>query len=110
MAERARYDLEIYKGATYQKTATWTIDDEPVDFTDCVIKSQIRMSENGTLVTEFDCDSIPTEGIIMLGLSAEKTAQLTPGIYYWDLKIVDADEIVRYDLYGKVSVTGRVTD
>ena len=108
--ERARYDLEIYKGATFRKSGTWTIDDEPVDFTDCVIKSQIRMSENGTLVADIDIDTIPTEGVIMLGLSAEKTAQLTPGIYYWDLKIVDADEIVKYDLYGKVSVIGRVTD
>ena len=108
--ERARYDLEIYKGATFRKSGTWTIDDEPVDFTDCVIKSQIRMSENGTLVADIDIDTIPTEGVIMLGLSAEKTAQLTPGIYYWDLKIVDTDEIVRYDLYGKVSVTGRVTE
>ena len=108
--ERARYDLHIYKGATYCKTATFTIDDEPVDFTGCTVRSQIRKTLNGLLAVEFDIDVIPTEGVINLTLSAEQTLRLNPGKYIWDLKIVDADDITKYDIYGDVFVSGRATE
>lgn len=107
---RARYDLTIYKGATYTKDAWFSEDDVPMDFTGCSAKAQIRPIENSPMLTaEFDIDMEPTEGHIQLCLDADATARINAGSYVWDLQLVDTDGIVLYYIYGKVHVKGRTT-
>ena len=107
---RARYDLTIYKGEDYSKTSTWKIDKLPIDFTGWTISAQVRKSTNSEdLIAEFAFDIEPLLGKWTMSLTAKQTAAIAPGVYVWDLKMVDGSGTVKYTLYGKVIVTGRVT-
>lgn len=107
---RVRYDLEIYKGATYRKTAWFKQNKQPIDLTGYSAKAQIRPSLNSeTLTVELTVEIDLEEGAITMGIEPEITATLPQSIQEWDLQVIDPDGIVYYYIYGKVYIIGRVT-
>lgn len=108
---RARYDLQIYRGATYRKSAWFKQNGKTYDLTGYTAAAQIRPSVNSTVLTsDITCEIDLSEGAVSLGLTAEQTALLPPGIQEWDLKMIDPNGNVAYYVYGKVFITGRVTE
>ena len=108
---RARYDLEIYRGASYLKDIWIKIDGELLDLTDFIAKAQIRPSENSQVLTsELTCTIYANEGRIRLSLTSAETAEIDKGIYHWDFKLTDNFGYVFYWIYGQVFVDGRVTE
>lgn len=108
---RARYDLQIYKGATYRKTAWFKQNGKPFDLTGYTAAAQIRPSVNSDILTsDIACEIDLAAAAVSLGLSAEQTALLPAGIQEWDLKMIDQNGNVAYYVYGKVFITGRVTE
>ena len=111
MAERERYDIEIYRGATSKKDARYKINDSPVDLTDYTVRAQIRPQENSeTLTAEITCEVTAEQGLIEMSLGPEETVAIAPGTYFWDLKITDEAGEADVDIYGKAVVKGRVTE
>ena len=111
MTERARYDLTIYKGSTYRKTAWFKRNKAAIDLTGYTAKAQIRPSVNSkTLISEFSVEIVPAQGALTLCLQADETEILNPGTYEWDLQLIDPYGNVYYYLYGKTNVIGRVTE
>lgn len=110
MEDRVRYDLQIYRGTDYRKTMTFNLDGDPIDLTNYTIAAQIRKSENAeSLVAAFTFDTEPTAGRTTMGLDAETTAEIDPGVYFWDLKLIDGTGVTDVWIYGKVVILGRVT-
>jgi len=110
MTMPAKKDLSCYKGQTYEQNFYFKQRGEPMDLSALTPKSQIRPNENSrTLIAEFICSKDAEAGKVSLSLDAFVTAALNPGIYHWDLKMVDDIGTVKYWVRGKFSVTGRVT-
>ena len=106
-----QYDLKCYKGQTWEQPLY--IKDKtgaPIDLTGATVKAQVRPSDNSTTLTaEMTCSLVPENGEINLLLSADVTANLQTGVYAYDVKVVDANAVVTYYIYGKFIVAGRVT-
>lgn len=109
--DRARVDLTIYKGQAWKKDAWFKEDGEIMDLTGVTARAQIRPKENSVdLIAEITCEIDPAEGHLSMTLPASLTAAIAPGLYYWDLKLTDVDELPDYPIYGRVRIIGRVTE
>lgn len=103
------HDLYCYCGETWSQNVSFKQSGEPMDLTGITAKAQIRPSENSpTLSAEMGCSVLGSEGKIILGLTAEQTAQLRPGSYRYDLQVTKNTE-VQYYICGKFIVRGSVT-
>lgn len=104
-----RYDLEIYKGATFSRAFTFKnrATKQPIDLTGYTPKAQIRPAENSAILSKEFVLTI-SGGTVTMQLSASDTAELAPGVQAWDLKLSDNGNVT-YWIRGKVLITGRVT-
>ena len=74
-------------------------------------KAEIRPSDNSPVLTaEMVVNVTEAEGMISLALTAEQTAAIKPGVYYWDLRTEKPNEIPNYWMRGQFLVSGRVTE
>ena len=109
-----RYDLEVYKGQTWEQSFTFLNDGEtptPIDLTGSTAKAEIRPADNSPVLTaSFVVSKEDASGIVYLALTSEQTASLPAGVQAWDLKIIDTNDVVNYWVKGKVVITGRVTE
>ena len=112
MAEdRARVDLTIYKGQFWKKDAWFKEDGVIMDLTGVTAEAQIRPEENSEdLIADITCEIDSAEGHLAMSLSAAQTAAIPPGVYYWDLKMTDTEDLPDYPLFGRVHIIGRVTE
>ena len=103
-------NLSCYKGQTYEQNFYFKQNGQPIDLTGITFRSQIRPEDNSeTLTTEFDVIVEGEAGKVSLNLTDAQTAAFRDGVYFWDLKAVDGDNIVKYWVRGKFIVSGRVT-
>ena len=109
MALPVNVDLNCYKGQTYQQNLYFkNSDGSPYDLTEKTFTAQIRRRENiGALIAEMNC-TVMNDGRLSLELTADETAEIDPGTYYWDLKTVEGIKVTYY-IRGKFVVEGRVT-
>lgn len=109
-----RYDLQIYKGQTWEQSFTFKTagtTPTPIDLTGATVRAQIRPSDNSQILTaEFTVSNEGTSGVVYLALTSEITATLPVGTQAWDLKVTDANDVVNYWVKGNVIITGRVTE
>ncbi len=110
----AKYDLVILQGATYRKQFTWESGGQPVDFTGCTAKAQVRKKAGSPeILTEFNSEDgtilLEAGGAITLYLADESTEVLewTKGVY--DLKVYFSNGDEWRILEGNATVKPGVT-
>lgn len=110
MKRPVRQDLICYKGQHWNRNLRFEVGDEIKDLTGWQAFAEIRPEENSdTLSAEMHVGVTGVDGMISLALLAEQTAELWPDVYYWDLKTIEPNGEIKYWLYGKFYVDGRVT-
>lgn len=104
------HDLYCYRGQSWKKSLYFEIGDQPLDLSGMVAKAQIRPTENNAILTaEINCSIYEGEGKMVLSLSSDDTAKITPGTYCYDVQVTDDSGDVTYYIYGKFIMKGRVT-
>ena len=107
----AEHTLYCYKGQTYSQNCFFKQGGQPIDLTGITARAQIRPLENDEeLIAAFDVTVEGSAGKVSLRLSDEVTAAICPGVYFWDLRMVDGQGEVGYYVKGKFIVSGRVTE
>jgi hypothetical protein len=105
-------DLFLEQGTTFNTTITLDdVDGIPYDLTDVIAKAQIRRSYYSANATATFMVTIPspTEGTVILNLSANTTANIAAGRYVYDVAIKDAFDTVTRVLEGTVNVIPQVS-
>lgn len=108
----AYQELFLEQGTTFTTNITLDdIDGVPFDLTGVTAKSQIRKSYYSANTTaEFTVTiNTPTDGTILLLLSANTTANIAAGRYVYDVAIKDTANTVTRVLEGVVNVIPQVT-
>ena len=106
----AEHNLYCYKGQTYVQNCYFKQSGQPIDLSGITATAQIRPAENDPdLIAAFDVTVEGSAGKVSLRLSDEVTAAICPGVYFWDLRMVDGQGEVGYYVKGKFIVSGRVT-
>lgn len=108
--------LTIEQGTTWNTVLTWKIDGDEVDLTDFSARMQARVRADAS-ATVLALTSDPGGGITLGGvagtieidLSEEETRDLPPGVYVYDLELVDGDDAVTRLVEGVLTVTAEVT-
>lgn len=110
-----KLNLYIEQGASFEIPIVYKQDDQPVDLTDCIVRSQLRekVSSKDPLI---NLDSqvggitlVPTEGKIIMKITATQTAELKVYKGVWDMIIIfPTGEVVRI-LNGSFEVSRGVT-
>lgn len=105
-------ELTIDQGANLVSVITITNDDSsPMNLTNTTFASEIRksyFSVNPTANINVVVFGANTDGQIRLTLSADETANISPGRYLYDIKMT-ANDVTTRILEGIVTVTPRVT-
>jgi hypothetical protein len=104
-------ELLIEQGVTFISAITVKdADDNPLNLSSFSVTSQLRKSYYSSTAIDFDIVvDQPETGIIGLEMNAEKTSNIRPGRYVYDVKIQDelGDAIRVFE--GIVTVTPGVT-
>ena len=108
---KEKYDIVIHRGETLRKVMRIKENGVPVDLENWSGSCQVRSHPDGgdlilSVMVIFD---LP-ENKIVLYASDEQTAAIPSGVYAWDLKLTDPDEIVRYLIGGAFKVLPVVTE
>lgn len=110
-----RYNIKVYKGATFQLAPRWKIDNQYVNVTGYSANMVVRNSPNSstaiiTLTTNNGrITAGGSNGQFTLNLTASETAALTAGNYVYDLEITDGTGKVTRLLEGGFIVYEGVT-
>ena len=106
-----QYDILIHRGETFWKEIRIKENGVPIDLENWSGSCQVRSHPDGgnlilSVMVIFDL----TENTVNLYASDEMTAAIPSGVYAWDLKLIDPDEIVRYLIGGAFKVLPVVTE
>ena len=106
-----KYNIVIHRGETIQKSIRIKKDGTPVDLTDWHGTCQVKTHPDGgelilNIMVIFDL----TENKVVLFASDEDTASIPSGIYAWDLRLIDPNDIVKYMIGGEFKVLPVVTE
>jgi hypothetical protein len=113
MVEPAKFDLELYRGAGFSKSFTYTADGAAVNLTGYTITASIKTTADDTVdpaVSFTVTVSSPSTGVIVLSLTGTQTATLSAARCVWDLKLVPSGGQPDVLLYGDLRVRARVTE
>lgn len=107
------YDILCLQGATFNRTATWTIGGTAVNLTGWTAAMQVRDTYDSTspVLTLTSGTGITlggTAGTIQISVAATATAALPQGQYVYDLELNSGSEITRL-LQGNFTVSPEVT-
>lgn len=106
------YNLELYRGDSYQWRFTLWDDaemTEETDLTDATAACEIRDRSGGADITILDC-TITLPNIIDVVFESPLWADEVPTKGFWDLQLTWTPNIVRTVVRGTVTVTGDITD
>lgn len=106
-------NLLVEQGATFRISLQIFEDDDPKDLTGFTARSQLRRSHRSRRATDFTVEiNNPTNGELMLSLTAEQTSILKAGRYVYDVEVVGPNfppsEVGRI-LEGVVTVSPEAT-
>ena len=102
----------IDQGATFSKQITvYETDGTTVqNLTNYTVTSQLRKNYTSTAYTTINAtNNSPTNGIIVMSLTAVQTAALKSGRYVYDLQIAAADGTVTRVIEGVITINPEVT-
>ena len=101
-----RYDLCVTRGETFRQVLRF----ENTELGGVTGYCQLRIAPGvENLIAEADVTVNADDGTVTLGIPAEVSAALTPGMYAYDFCLQEADGTVTYYLGGAFSVTPAVT-
>ena len=110
------YNINCDQGATLSRTITWTDSARnPYNVTGYTARMHVRTLANAAstlveLTTENSRISLGgTAGTITLTIPATVTANLTPGLYVYDLELVSGSNVVSRLIEGNFKVKAEVT-
>lgn len=108
--------LNINRGTTYIRTGTYSVDGVLTSLVGSTIRFTVKTAEYSTDAT--DTDAVITknvtdgtsEGAYEIEIEPADTATLTPGKYYYDIKVEQADgKIYKLD-EGTIKLDGSPTN
>lgn len=101
-----RYDLSVTRGETFRQVLRF----ENIDLAGMAGFCQLREAPGAEeLTAETDAVVNADEFTVTLGIPAETTASLRPGVYAYDFCLRAADGTVTYYLGGSFTVAPAVT-
>jgi tRNA threonylcarbamoyladenosine modification (KEOPS) complex Pcc1 subunit len=110
------YNITCDQGATFSRSITWTDSARnPYNITGYTARMHVRETANAssTIVTLTTSNSRitlgGTAGTITLTIAATDTANLTPGLYVYDLELVSGAGVVSRIIEGNFKVKAEVT-
>ena len=107
------HDFVIYKGQSWTQNLYYKIGEQKAVYplVGWTAKAEIRPEENSPeLSAEIHANVTGSEGMISLALTPEQTSELMQGVYHWDYKTIDDKGTVKYWMFGRFIVRGRVTE
>ncbi len=105
-------NLQIDQGSTFSKQITvYQTDGTTVqNLTGYTVASQVRKNYTSTNYTTINAtNNDPTNGVIVMSLTAAQTAALKAGRYVYDLQITAADGTVSRTVEGIITIKPEVT-
>ena len=102
----------IDQGSTFSKQITvYETDGTTIqNLTGYTVTSQLRKNYTSTAYTTINAtNNSPTNGIIVMSLTAVQTAALKSGRYVYDLQITAADGTVSRTIEGVITIKPEVT-
>ncbi len=110
------YNITCDQGATFSRTITWTDSARnPYNITGYTARMHVRETANAsstitTLTTENSRITLGgTAGTVTLTISAADTANITAGLYVYDLELVSGAGVVSRIIEGNFKVKAEVT-
>ena len=105
-------NLQIDQGSTFSKLITVYQTDGITlqNLTGYTVASQVRKNYTSTNYTTINAtNNDPTNGVIVMSLTAAQTAALKAGRYVYDLQLTAADETVSRTVEGIITIKPEVT-
>jgi len=105
-------NLQIDQGSTFSKQITVYQTDGTTlqNLTGYTVASQVRKNYTSTNYTTINAtNNDPTNGVIVMSLTAAQTAALKAGRYVYDLQITAADGTVSRTIEGIITIKPEVT-
>ena len=105
-------NLQIDQGSTFSKQITVYETDGTTlqNLTGYTVASQVRKNYTSTNYTTINAtNNDPTNGVIVMSLTAAQTAALKAGRYVYDLQITAADGTVSRTIEGVITIKPEVT-
>ena len=108
------YDMETHQHETFQQQVTMVTEDgDPINLQGKTARGQVRPAPNSSKLTAtMGCSVTPAKGIVLFSLSAEQTAAMPVGKYYYDVCIEETTSGITTRMYligGKFTVYPSVT-
>lgn len=110
------YNITCNQGATLQRTITWTDPArKPINLTGYTARMHVRpAADSSTVILELTTSNgrISLGGVagtVSLNAAANVTANLTPGLYVYDLEVVSGGGEVTRLIEGNFNVKAEVT-
>jgi hypothetical protein len=110
------YNISCDQGATFSRSITWTDSARnPYNITGYTARMHVRSNVASdttalTLTTENSRIALGgTAGTVTLTIAASDTANLTPGLYVYDLELVSPTNVVTRLVEGNFKVKAEVT-
>ena len=108
---KEKYDIVIHRGETFRKVMRIKENGVPVDLENWSGSCQVRSHpDSGDLILSVDVFFNLTDNKVILMATDDETAAIPSGVYAWDLRLEDPDEIVRYMIGGAFKVLPVVTE
>ena len=110
----ARYNINVYQGATFNLSPVWKIGGIAVNLTGYTADMQVRQFTDTAIITEMSTSNgriviNGSAGQINITLDASQTGALTAGQYMYDLNVTDTSGNVYKILQGAFVVNASVT-
>jgi hypothetical protein len=113
------YNITCNQGATFHRTITWTDSArDPYDIGNYTARMHVRTTANAaSTIVELTTENgritlgntTATKGQVNLLIAANTTANLTAGLYVYDLELVSNTGVVDRILEGNFKVSAEVT-
>jgi len=101
-------NIVIDQGTTFASDISILDENEdPIDLTGYLARGQIRKTYTSTTAVNFT--TALAEGVLVLSLTANQTANIVSGRYVYDVELVDTTNTVVRILEGIVTITPEVT-
>ncbi len=103
-------NLIVDQGTDYSTSVTLTDDEGSVaTLTGYSANGQIRKTYSSSNSVSFSMTITEETGVVTMALTANQTANMTPGRYVYDVYLTDTSSIKSRIVEGIVTVTPRVT-
>lgn len=108
MATKA--NITVDQGTTFSTTVNLTDDNgDPIDLSGYTGRSQMRKHYTSSNSVSFSVSLGSSNGTVILNLTSDQTANLTPGRYVYDVEITSSSNVISRIVEGIVTVTPEVT-